>query len=62
MDVEGFEPKRTPDYEIGANLSTLSVGELEGLIEELETEISRISTALSEKTVSRSAADSIFKN
>ncbi len=62
MDLEDFEPKQTSDYEIGADLSTLSVSELEDLIEKLETEISRIRTALSEKTLSLSAADSVFKN
>jgi len=42
MDLEDFEPKQTSDYEIGADFSTLSVSELEDLIEKLETEISRI--------------------
>ena len=62
MDLEDFEPKRPANHEIGADLSTLSVSELEDLIEKLKTEISRIRTALSEKTVSLSAADSLFKN
>ena len=63
MDMDDFEPtKKTPDYVVGTDLSTLSVEELEELIAKLEAEISRIRSVLTEKAASRSAADSVFKS
>lgn len=62
MDLDDLEPRKNTDYEIGADLSNLSVEELKALIGELGAEISRIEQALVQKQSQLSAADSVFKS
>jgi len=62
MDLDDLEPRKSADYEIGGDLSKLSVEELKDLIGKLGDEISRIEQALGEKQSQLSAADSIFKS
>lgn len=61
MDMEELEPRKKPSFEIGSDLSTLSVGELTGLIATLKGEIARIEEVIGAKQSSRAAADSVFK-
>ena len=61
MSLEDLVPKKPKGHEIGADLSKLSVGELEALIETLKSEIARVEQTLSAKRASKSAADSVFK-
>ena len=42
MDLDDLEPKKKKAYELGQDLSKLSVGELAELIEELKAEIARV--------------------
>ena len=43
MDTDDLEPKKKPkSYELGQDLSKLSVGELRALIEDLKAEIARV--------------------
>ena len=42
MDLDDLEPKRVKAYELGQDLSKLSVGELAELIETLKAEIARV--------------------
>ncbi len=62
MDLEDLEPRKRSDYEIGADLSKLSVEELKVLIDELREEIARIEQAIGQKQDKLSAADSVFKS
>ena len=62
MDLDDLEPRKSADYEIGGDLSKLSVEELKDLIGELRDEISRTKQALGEKQSQLSAADSVFKS
>ncbi len=62
MDLEDFEPKKKPDYEIGMDLSRLSVDELKALIETLRSEISRMEQMVAGKKSLRDSADSFFKS
>ena len=48
MDLDELEPRKSVDYEIGGDLTKLSVEELKVLIDELRDEISRIEQALGE--------------
>jgi len=61
MDLDDLEPKRVKAYELGQDLSKLSVGELAELIETLKAEIARVEAARIAKQSSRSAADAAFK-
>lgn len=61
MDADDLEPRKRKDYEIGGDLSTLSVAELRALVETLHEEIRRIETTVKSKESSKSAADSVFK-
>ena len=62
MDIEDLEPKKKAKaYELGQDLTKLSVGELKALIETLTAEIARVGDALSSKQSVKSAAESIFK-
>ena len=62
MDIDDLEPKKKAKaYELGQDLTKLSVGELKALIETLQAEIARVEQALSSKQSSKSAAESIFK-
>lgn len=60
-----FDEPRVParrEIEIGADLSTLSVGELEARIEALRAEIARIEAKLEEKRRHAAAASALFKS
>ncbi len=61
MDIEDLVPKKPKGHEVGADLTKLSVGELQELIETLKTEIARVEQALAAKQSSKSAAESVFK-
>ena len=56
------KPKKTPAYEMGADLSTRSVEELREYLEMLDGERKRVEAALESKKVSREAADTFFKS
>ena len=62
MDVDELQPVKKPKrYELGQDLSKLSVGELKALIGDLKTEIARVEGALGAKQSSKSAAEAAFK-
>jgi uncharacterized small protein (DUF1192 family) len=61
MDLEDLEPKKKKAYELGQDLSKLSVGELTELVETLKAEIARVEGAHASKQASLSAADAAFK-
>jgi uncharacterized small protein (DUF1192 family) len=62
MDTDDLEPKKKPKgYELGQDLTKLSVGELKALVDDLKAEIARLETALAAKQSSKSAAESAFK-
>jgi uncharacterized small protein (DUF1192 family) len=63
MDTDDLAPppKKAKSYELGQDLSKLSVGELRALIEDLKAEIARVEQALGNKQSSKSAAESVFK-
>ncbi|MER2535690.1 MAG: DUF1192 domain-containing protein [Rhizobiaceae bacterium] len=56
------EPRARPrPHEIGQDLSTLSVGELNDRIALLKGEIARLEAELRSKGTTRSAADALFR-
>ncbi|MFG1307759.1 DUF1192 domain-containing protein [Xanthobacter tagetidis] len=59
--VEEDRPAAAPAPIIGADLSRLSVAEIEARIAELKTEIARLEEALSRKKASLDAANAAFK-
>ncbi|HEX2447932.1 MAG TPA: DUF1192 domain-containing protein [Methyloceanibacter sp.] len=63
MDTDDIAPppKKAKSYELGQDLSKLSVGELRALIDDLKTEIARTQRTLDAKQSSKSAAESVFK-
>jgi uncharacterized small protein (DUF1192 family) len=61
MDLDDLEPKKKKAYELGQDLSKLSVGELAELIGELKAEIARVEQVRVTKESSRSAADAAFR-
>jgi len=61
MDLDDLVPKKKKSYELGQDLSKLSVGELAELIESLKEEIARVEATRAAKESSRSAADAAFK-
>ncbi|MBK5199204.1 MAG: DUF1192 domain-containing protein [Methyloceanibacter sp.] len=61
MDIEDLEPKKAKRYEVGQDLSKLSVGELKALIDALKDEIARVEATLATKQSSKSAAEAAFK-
>jgi uncharacterized small protein (DUF1192 family) len=63
MDTDELAPlpKKPKSYELGHDLSKLSVGELKALIDDLKAEIARVETALDAKQSSKSAAEAVFK-
>jgi uncharacterized small protein (DUF1192 family) len=61
MDLDDLEPKKTKRYELGQDLSKLSVGELKAVIEALKDEIARVEATLASKQSSKSAAEAAFK-
>ena len=56
MDLDDLIPKKKKAYELGQDLSKLSVGELAELIESLKEEIARVEATRAAKESSRSAA------
>jgi uncharacterized small protein (DUF1192 family) len=62
MDLDDLEPKKKPkSYELGQDLTKLSVGELNALIDGLKAEIARVEASLASKQSSKSAAEAAFK-
>ena len=59
--LDDTPPVRTPAHELGQDLSTLSVHELQERIEWLEREIERLKEAKARKQASKSAADAFFR-
>ena len=59
MDDEAPPPRR--EAVVGADISRLSVDEIEQRIADLKAEIARLETALKAKLASRAAADAAFK-
>lgn len=60
-EVFGTPRKKPPSHEIGQNLDTLSVDELDERIALLEQEIERLKAARQSKQASKAAADAFFK-
>ncbi len=63
MDTDDLAPppKKAKSYELGQDLSKLSVGELQALIDDLKAEVARVEQTLAAKQSSKSAAESVFK-
>jgi uncharacterized small protein (DUF1192 family) len=64
MAVDVFEEKPRPKpsaHEVGQDLSTLSLAELDERVAILEGEIERLKEARTRKEVSKLAADAFFK-
>lgn len=63
MDTDDLAPppKKAKSYELGQDLSKLSVGELQALIDDLKADIARVEQTLAAKQSSKSAAESVFK-
>ena len=62
MDTDDIAPPpKKKTYELGQDLSKLSVAELRTLIEALKEEIARVEQTLHAKQSSKSAAESVFK-
>ena len=61
MDWEDARPKKKPAHELGADLTVLSVKELEEYISVLAAERQRVETMLAKKQASQEAAHSVFK-
>ena len=53
--------RKAKGYELGEDLSKLSVGELKTLIEDLKSEVARVEATLAAKQSSKSAAEAAFK-
>ena len=63
MDTDDIAPppKKAKGYELGQDLSKLSVAELRALIDDLKAEAARVEQTLATKQSSKSAAESVFK-
>jgi uncharacterized small protein (DUF1192 family) len=62
MDLDDIvPPPKKKSYELGQDLSKLSVAELQALIETLKEEIARVEQTLQAKQSSKTAAESVFK-
>jgi uncharacterized small protein (DUF1192 family) len=63
MDTDDLAPppKKAKSYELGQDLSKLSVGELKALIDALKEELARVEQTLHAKQSSKSAAEAAFK-
>lgn len=61
MDIEDEDQKQSKSFQIGHDLSALSVGELQALIGELKSEIAQIEHTISGKKSGLEAAQSVFK-
>ena len=62
FDEDEEKAKKRRDIEIGSDLSTLSVDELDERVELLKAEIARIEEEKKQKQSSLSAAEAFFKN
>ena len=62
FDEDEEKAKKRRDIEIGSDLSTLSVDELDERVELLKAEIGRIEEEKKQKQSSLSAAEAFFKN
>jgi uncharacterized small protein (DUF1192 family) len=61
MDLDDLVPKKPKGYELGQDLTKLSVGELRELVDALKSEIARVEEVADAKEASKSAADAAFK-
>ncbi len=63
MDLDDLLPQKRPSgTAIGEQLETLSVGELEKRINDLEAEIARVRSELDRKKRHEAAAHALFKS
>ena len=62
MSVDENEPKKKLPFQVGQDLSDLSVGDIEEIVTELEDEIARLQQEAKEKQASKTAADAFFKS
>ena len=62
MDMDDLEPRKTGDFQIGGDLSKLSVDELKALASMLADEIRGIENELKSKESSSRAAAALFKS
>ena len=62
MDMEELEPRKPAAYELGGDLSNISIDELKELTQRLKAEIARIEEEINAKESSRDAASSVFKS
>jgi len=61
MDWDEVRPKATSGVQLGENLETLSVAELQARIAALHAEIERVRAELDKKRAHEAAASAIFK-
>ena len=61
MDWDDVRPKPQATITVGADLTTLSVAELEARVTALKAEIARVETELAAKRARVSAADKLFE-
>jgi uncharacterized small protein (DUF1192 family) len=61
MDWDDARPKKKPAHELGADLTVLSVKELEEYLAVLAAERQRVETMLVAKKASQERAHSVFK-
>lgn len=61
MDWDDAKPKKKSAYELGADLSELSVKELDDYLALLATERQRVEAMLAKKKATQQAAHSAFK-
>jgi uncharacterized small protein (DUF1192 family) len=60
--LDGDRPKKPLAHEIGQDLSTLSVDELDKRIDLLRDEITRLEAEKARKASGKAAAESLFKS
>ncbi len=60
MSTEDNEPKKKRPYEIGQDLSDLSIDDINEVIGQLQAEIERLQSDAKQKNASKSAADALF--
>jgi uncharacterized small protein (DUF1192 family) len=61
MDLDDLVPKEPKGYELGQDLTKLSLGELRELVDALKAEIARVEGVADAKEASKNAADAAFK-
>lgn len=62
MESDDLVQRKKTGFEIGSDVSSYSVEELEALVRNLNEEVSRINTAIERKKSELESAHSIFKN